>query len=82
MGLVETLLQTYPDCDRMMAETIVKMHEEGKLASYVKQLSEPPPPKNEGGLIEVNLPEEKTKVHNIDTWSEGKSHASSSLIAQ
>ena len=35
MGLVEVLLQTYPDCDRMMAETLVKMHEQGRLQDFM-----------------------------------------------
>ena len=78
MGLVEALLATYPDCDRMMAETIVKMHEQGKLQEYIPTLSEEPPPKNEGGLIEVHLAEEKSKVKSIE-WSEDKSPVSSSL---
>ena len=68
----------YPDVDRMMAETIVKMHEQDKLQDYLPTLREEPPPKNEGGLIEVHLPEEKSKVDSIE-WSEDKSPASSSL---
>ena len=77
MGLVEVLLATYPDCDRMMAETIVKMHEQGKLQEYLPTLSEEPPPKNESGRIDVHLPEEKTEVDSIE-WSEDKSPVSSS----
>ena len=77
-NLVEILLQTYPNCDRMMAETIVKMHEQGKLEEFLPTLSEAPAPKIEGGLIEVQTPEEKTSVDSIQ-WLEDKSHGSSSL---
>ena len=72
MGLVETLLETYPDVDRMMAETIVKMHELGKLD---QMLTEAVPAEIKGGSITVD--EEKPLVDHIQ-WSEGKSAASSS----
>ena len=73
MGLVETLLATYPDVDRMMAETIVKMHEQGKLE---QMLSEAVPAETKRGMIKIDAPEEKPHVDHI---CEDKSAALSSL---
>ena len=75
MALVEEILKQYPDCDRMMAETITKMHEQGKLEEFLPALREPPPQvERQTGGIEVHPPEEKTSVKTI-TWSEDKSAA-------
>ena len=78
MGLVEQILKEFPDCDRMMAETIAKMHEQGRLEEFLPVLREPPQvAKSEPGRIEVHPPEEKTSVESIP-WLEDKSAASSS----
>ena len=81
MGLVEEILKQFPDCDRMMAETIAKMYEQGRLEEFLPMLSVPAKDQGEQSEpgrplacrnIEVHLPEEKTLVESIP-WSEDKS---------
>ena len=38
--MVDAILKQYPDVDRMMAETIVMMHAQGKLDTFVNQMTE------------------------------------------
>ena len=49
--LVDKLLQTYPDCDRMMAETIVKMHLQNKLEDFMSELRGEGQPLEEGTIV-------------------------------
>ena len=37
----QRLMQTYPWLDHMMAETLLKIHERGKLDDYLKDWPEP-----------------------------------------
>ena len=55
MALVAAIMKQFPDCDFTMAETLVKMHEQGKLSGYMGQLSNPPavPIAQEKGTIHV-----------------------------
>ena len=39
---IEALLQHYPQLDRMMAETLLAMHEQGTLTEYMGRLAAPP----------------------------------------
>jgi len=49
--LLDKLLQTYPDCDRMMAETIVKMHLQNKLQDFMPELRGAGQPLEEGTIV-------------------------------
>ena len=40
---IANLMRAYPDCDYTMAETLFKMHEQGKLKDYDFAKVEPPP---------------------------------------
>ena len=40
---VEQLQRMHPHLDRMMCETLLKLHEQGKLEKFVPQLDETPP---------------------------------------
>ena len=40
---IEELLKRYPNIDRMMAETLMKLHEQGKLEQFHARLDEKPP---------------------------------------
>ena len=37
---IEELERRHPNLDRMMCETLLKLHEQGKLAKYVEELEE------------------------------------------
>ena len=37
---IEALQRDFPNLDRMMCETLLKLHEQGKLAKYVEELEE------------------------------------------
>ena len=37
---IEALQRDFPSLDRMMCETLLKLHEQGKLAKYVEELEE------------------------------------------
>ena len=41
---IEELQRRHPNLDRMMCETLLKLHEQGELAKYVPKLDERPPP--------------------------------------
>ena len=40
---IEELQRRHPNVDRMMCETLLKLHEQGELAKYVPKLDEKPP---------------------------------------
>ena len=40
---IEELLKRHPNIDRMMAETLLKLHERGKLEQFHARLDEKPP---------------------------------------
>ena len=40
---IEELQRRHPNLDRMMCETLLKLHEQGELAKYVPKLDEKPP---------------------------------------
>ena len=42
MALVEAIMKQSPDCDHMMAETLIKMHEQNKLARWLPNLGTVP----------------------------------------
>ena len=68
MDLVQAILKQYPECDRMMAETIAKAYQDGTLATHMAAISgasEPSDEKNSGSIT-------------IEQWSEDKSPVSSS----
>ena len=44
---IEELERRYPNLDRMMCETLLKLHERGTLDKYVARLDEKPAPLNE-----------------------------------
>ena len=73
MALVKALLDQFPDCDRMMAETIVNAHENGTLKKYLPLLE------SKGDEAEL---EQKNSGNITIEWSEDKSAASSSSTAQ
>ena len=73
MGLVEQLLHAYPDCDRMMAETIVKMHEQGTLTQFICEKTQDETkalPEQIGGHLKIE--ESKKIVAPSIEWSEDK----------
>ena len=37
---IEALQRDFPSLDRMMCETLLKLHEQGKLAKYAEELEE------------------------------------------
>ena len=37
---IEALQRDFPSLDRMMCETLLKLHEQGKLAKYMEELEE------------------------------------------
>jgi hypothetical protein len=37
---IEALQRDFPHLDRMMCETLLKLHEQGKLAKYAEELEE------------------------------------------
>ncbi len=39
---IEELLKRHPNLDRMMCETLLKLHEQGKLETYMEKLEEKP----------------------------------------
>ena len=39
---IEELLKRHPNIDRMMAETLLKLHEQGKLEQFQARLDEKP----------------------------------------
>ena len=41
---IEELLKRHPNIDRMMAETLMKLHEQGKLEQFHARLDEKPAP--------------------------------------
>jgi hypothetical protein len=55
------LMRVYPWLDHMMADTLIKMSQQGKLQSYVDAMPEHPRPTSEVvvGAIEVESPAEK-----------------------
>lgn len=72
--MVAAVLSQYPNADRMMAETLVMMHEQGKLMSFLNdgvQEHEQAEVVAEG-KIEVVQAEEKATLSSIQ-WSEDKS---------
>ena len=74
-GLTAALMKKFPDCDLMMAETIVKMHQQGKLSECMESATHLEP---KGGSISVVANEELKTLPTITEWSEDKSPASSS----
>lgn len=44
---IEELQRRHPNLDRMMCETLLKLHEQGKLDKYAPRLDEKPPPPDE-----------------------------------
>ena len=44
---IEELQRRHPNLDRMMCETLLKLHEQGKLDKYVPRLDEKSPPPDE-----------------------------------
>ena len=73
--MIAAVMTQYPDVDRMMAETLVMMHEQGKLmpllrageSEQAKVVAEV-----NMGKIEVAQDKEKTTVRSIQQWSEDK----------
>ena len=39
---IEELLKRHPNLDRMMCETLLKLHEQGKLETYMENLEQKP----------------------------------------
>ena len=55
------LVRIYPWLDHMLADTLIKMHEQGKLQSYMDSLPEEPPQPTSSvltGAITVESPGE------------------------
>ena len=71
MALVDAVMKRFPDVDRMMAETIVMAHENGKLKQYLPMLEE----------TEKKAEQKSSGSISIEQWSEDKSAVSSSSIA-
>ena len=80
-AMIAAVMTQYPDVDRMMAETLVMMHEQGKLMPLLRaDESEQAKVVAEVnmGKIEVAQDKEKTTVRSIQQWSEDKCLDSSS----
>jgi hypothetical protein len=62
----QRLMRTYPWLDHLMAETLLKMHEQGKLHAYLDDWPEagrgPPASHVIKGAIHVETPQEKCAV--------------------
>ena len=63
----QRLMQMHPWLDHLMAETLLKLHEQGKLRGYVDEWPEeedrgPPTSKVIVGAVEVETPPEKCVV--------------------
>ena len=66
MALVKALLDQFPDCDRMMAETIVNAHENGTLKKYLPLLeSKGELEQKNSGSISIEWSEDKL----VDSYS-------------
>ena len=68
-AMVAALRSQYPNVDSLMAETLVMMHEQGKLMPLLKAGEEKVPPVERGHISIKD--EEKATVSNIE-WSEDK----------
>ena len=69
-AMVAAVLSQYPNADRMMAETLVMMHEQGKLMTFLGASQKQEHEQTEvvaEGKIEIALPdsEEKATVSTI-----------------
>jgi hypothetical protein len=53
--MIQTLMREHPNLDFLMAETLVKLHEQGKLAKY-EFLEACPELPTGGGITIENLP--------------------------
>ena len=53
MDKIAALQAQFPECDRMMAETILKLHEQGRLAQYLPDLGASPEEDVVPGTIHV-----------------------------
>ena len=40
---IDELQKRHPNLDRMMCETLLKLHEQGKLTQFISKLEEEPP---------------------------------------
>ena len=63
---IANLMRAYPDCDYTMAETLFKMHEQGKLKDYdfdAKAGVKPPP--LEGKIYVASTENEKSALPSI-----------------
>ena len=70
---VEALMAKYPDCDYTMAETLFKMHEQGKLNAYDFAPPKATSPSEEPGKIYVVSAENKSGLPSITQCREDNS---------
>ena len=74
MDKIAALQAQFPECDRMMAETILKLHEQGKLANYLPDLEAPAEEEVVPGTIHVaenksDLPTIACAANSVDSSS-------------
>ena len=59
---IDELQRRHPHLDRMMCETLLKLHEKGKLDAFLPKLDEQPPPTYQSilrGAITIEEPSEQ-----------------------
>ena len=62
---IEALQRDFPSPDRMMCETLLKLHEQGKLDKYAPRLDEKPPPPDACILRDAITVENKFSPHTV-----------------
>ena len=62
---IEELQRRHPNLDRMMCETLLKLHEQGKLDKYAPRLDEKPPPPDACILRDAITVENKFSPHTV-----------------
>jgi hypothetical protein len=60
---IEELQRRHPNLDRMMCETLLKLHEQGKLDKYAPRLDEKPPPPDARVSYGMRSPSKINSLH-------------------
>ena len=63
---IEELQRRHPNLDRMMCETLLKLHEQGQLVKYAPRLDEKPRPPDECILRDAITVENKISPHEVN----------------
>ena len=62
---IDELQRRHPNLDRMMCETLLKLHERGKLDTYLPKLDTAPTPPDQCILQEAITVEESVAENNL-----------------